>query len=96
MQWFIDVYGVARKGIIDKISPMQKRAVRCIGSAHCLHHSLPISKQLHILYNELHRIKQTYMLHRDLGPYPIRQMFDRDQQLHRYDTRQRSDANKVD
>ncbi len=64
--------------------------------AHYLDNSLPIFKRIHILkftdLYELHILMQLYLFHHDLVPTPIRHLFVRNEQMHSYETRQRSNA----
>ena len=72
-----EIWGEANKGVTDKMCILQKRAVRYIGAAHYLGHSLPIFKRLHILtftdLHEPHIVKLIYLFHHDIPPTPIRE-----------------------
>ncbi len=90
----IEVWGSANKALLDRICIMQKRVIRCIGTAHYLEPTLPMFKRLDILKADelfkLYILKQMHLHCKNESPKPISELFIKSVQVHPYQTRHRS------
>ncbi len=73
---------------------LQKKVVRCVGKAHYLEHTLPLFKKLQVLkfqdIFELQTLKQMLLYFHNIIPQLIRDLSVRNEAVHHYNTRQRS------
>ena len=94
LTYAVEVWGHAKKGILARIEKLQKKFVCCVSKAHYLDHTLQLFKKLHILkindLSELLILKQMHMYNKNCVPVPISELFTRNERIHQYNTRRRS------
>ena len=92
MNYCIDIWGAANKGLLESIFKLQKKAIRLITSSKFNAHTSPLFESLKIL--KLEDIYKyciallMFKLHNGMLPDVFNEMFTRNTQIHNYLTRQ--------